>query len=93
MTGSWESGRRALRYYFHYRNGPKFHLDGKGDELEDLEAALEEGRLSARDLMGLDHGGLSDAYAGGTFEITTGDGTVVGIIAFEELSLGASPGV
>src|SRR5688572_1303808 len=84
-SGSWEYGRPVLRYYFHYRNGPEFHLDGQGDVLEGLKAALEEGRLSARELMGLDHGGLSDAYEGGTFEITTGDGTVVGIIEFERL--------
>jgi hypothetical protein len=82
-----------MRYYFHYRNGPEFHLDGEGDELENLAAALEEGRLAAREMMGLDHGGASDAYAGGTFEIATADGTVVGIIAFDELVLGAPAGV
>ncbi len=92
MSGSWDNGRSAIRYYFHYRNGPEFHLDGNGDDLQDLRAAFEEGRLAARELMGLDHGGLSDAYAGGTFEVTTADGTLVGMIPFDELFLGAPSG-
>jgi hypothetical protein len=56
-------------------------------------AALEEGRLSARDLMGLDHGGHSQGFAGGVFEITTADGKLVGIVEFDELSLGAPAAV
>jgi hypothetical protein len=77
-----------LRYFFHYRNPTQYIRDGEGDELADLAAAREEGRCSARELMGLDRGEPSSDYAGGVFEISLADDTIVAITEFSEQSLG-----
>ncbi len=48
---------------------------------------MEEGRLSARDLLALDHSEPDTTFEGGTFEIALADDVVLGIVAFEEASL------
>jgi hypothetical protein len=77
-----------MRYYFHFRSSSRYYADSEGDELADLPAAREEGRLSARELMGLDHGEPDLDYHGAVFEVATADGMIVALIQFDELLLG-----
>jgi hypothetical protein len=76
-----------MRYFFNYRTAKALVLDTEGTELLNGAAAREEGRVSARELMGLDRGGRSRKYRGGSFEINDAAGLLIGIIAFREASL------
>jgi hypothetical protein len=76
-----------LRYFFHYRDEERSIRDTRGEMHPDLASALEEGRLSARELLALDHGDPDTTFEGGTFEIALADDVVLGTVAFEEASL------
>ena len=76
-----------MRYFFHFRGKHRYFPDTEGTELPDNAAAKEEGRISARELLGLDHGGRSRLFAGGNFEITDATGLLVGVTEFLELKL------
>jgi hypothetical protein len=76
------------RYYFHYRDAQRTIRDPRGEEHPDLASAMEEGRLSARELLALDHGDPDPSFEGGAFEIALADDVVVGLVSFEEASLG-----
>ncbi len=78
-----------LRYFFHYRDAERTVRDPRGELHPDLASAMEEGRLSARELLALDHGDPDTTFEGGTFEIALADDIVLGIVPFEEASLGA----
>ena len=77
-----------MRFFFNFRSPTQFYRDTEGGEFETIADAREESRLAARELLGLDRGAPALHYAGGAFEITTEDGTVVGVVPFEELALG-----
>jgi hypothetical protein len=80
-----------MRYYFNFRSGDRYYTDGEGDEFVDLAAAYESGRVSARELMGLDRGTPDPTYVGAVFEICDGRGTVLAITNFEESLLEPQP--
>jgi hypothetical protein len=73
-----------MRFFFNFRSSTQYFRDTEGDELESVAAAIAEGRLSARGVMGLDHGGVCGDYAGGVFEITTEDGNLIGTTSFDD---------
>jgi hypothetical protein len=77
-----------VRYYFHFRSTAAYVRDSEGGEFADLEAAREEARLSARELMSLDHGEPDPGYQGGVFEITDGNSYVLAVTEFAEPRLG-----
>jgi hypothetical protein len=79
-----------MRYYFNFRNSLQYFRDPEGDELPDLAAAREEGRLSARQLMSLDHGEPDTAFDGAIFEICDALGTVLAVTHFQEALLEAA---
>jgi hypothetical protein len=76
-----------MRYFFHFRGRQGFFADIEGTELSDNSAAREEGRVSARQLLGLDNGGRSRRFAGGHFEIVDTGGLLVGTVAFQKSKL------
>jgi hypothetical protein len=45
-----------MRYFFNFWSKRGLVVDTEGTELRDGDAAREEGRISARELMGLDRG-------------------------------------
>jgi hypothetical protein len=77
-----------VRYHFNFSNGTHNLLDIEGAIFPTLGAAMEEGRLSARELLSLDHGKPDPTYAGGRYSITDEAGTVIGVILFDEAALG-----
>jgi hypothetical protein len=74
------------RYYFHYRDPERTIRDPGGEEHPDLASAMEEGRLSARELLALDRGEPDPSFQQGTFEIALADHVILGLISFEEAS-------
>jgi hypothetical protein len=76
-----------MRYHFNFRDRHRFFEDIEGQEFATLEAAVEDGRLSARELLALDHGHPDPTYRGARFEITDSDGLVRAVISFRETAL------
>lgn len=66
-----------MRYFFHFRSSRLSFDDTEGIELADNATASEEGRISARQVLGLDNGGRSRRFAGGRFEIVDANGISV----------------
>lgn len=77
-----------MRYFFNFRSCTQYYPDAEGQALADLAAAREEGRLSARELLSLDHGEPDLALEGAVFEITDESGTIVAVTTFKEALLG-----
>lgn len=73
-----------MRFFFHYRDAGRYFADLEGTELGDLAAARTEGRQSARELLGSEHGRSDRAFLRGTFEIADALGTVLAVVAFDE---------
>lgn len=76
-----------MQFHFNFSDATRTLPDLDGADFPDLPAAMEEARLSARELLGLDRGGLDSSYAGGRFSITDAAGTIIGVILFDEASL------
>jgi hypothetical protein len=72
------------RYYFHIRDAPGVALDDEGAELTDLDAARDEARASARDLLSerLKSRNLGERQ---TIEIADASGTVLETLAVEKV--------
>jgi hypothetical protein len=72
------------RYYFHIRDHDGLRKDPEGAEFATVEQAHEEAVRSARELLGqrIVRGEIID---GDAFELTTDDGTIVGIVKFKDL--------
>lgn len=77
-----------MRYHFNFSDATHNLLDSEGSDFPSLAAAMEEGRLSARELLSLDHGNPDPTYVGGRYSITNDVGKIIGVILFEEASLG-----
>ena len=77
-----------MRYFFHFKSADAAYTDSEGDELASLDAAREEARLSARELMSLDHGEPDSRFEGAVYEITDADGVVLAVTEFTEPLLG-----
>ena len=77
-----------VRYHFNFSDATRSLLDIEGADFPSLAAAIEEGRLSARELLSLDHGQPDPTYAGGRYSITNGTGEVIAVILFDEAALG-----
>lgn len=76
-----------VRYHFNFSDATRNLLDVEGAVFLTLAAAMEEGRLSARELLSLDHGKPDPTYVGGRYSITNDVGTIIGVILFDEASL------
>ena len=77
----------TARYHFNFRHSRRFFEDVEGAEFSTLAAAVEDGRLAARELLNLDRGRPDRAYHGGAFEITGPDGLIHAIVRFYESRL------
>jgi hypothetical protein len=77
-----------MRYHFNFSDATRNLPDSEGADFPSLAAAMEEGRLSARELLSLDHGSPDPTYAGGRYSVTNAAGTVIGVIVFDEAALG-----
>ena len=77
-----------VRYHFNFSDATRSLFDREGADFPNLAAAMEEGRLSARELLFLDHGQPDPTYAGGRYSITNEVGKIIGVILFEEAALG-----
>ena len=77
----------TARYHFHFRHSSRFIPDTEGAEFSTLDAAVEDGRLSARELLSLDRGTPDRAYHGGAYEITDRAGLIHAIVRFYESRL------
>jgi hypothetical protein len=73
-----------MRYFFHYADSSRRLRDPEGGEFFDIPTAREHARVSARELLALDHGEPDPTYAGGRFDISDADGNVLAVIVFEE---------
>jgi hypothetical protein len=78
-----------VRYHFNFSDANRNLPDLEGADFPTADGAMEDGRLSARELMSLDHGEPDPAYldAGGRFTIVNGVGVLIGVIHFEEALL------
>jgi hypothetical protein len=81
-----------VRYHFNFSDMTRNVADLEGAEFSSLEAAVEDGRLSARELMSLDHGEPNPTYVdvGGRFTIVDAVGAIAAVILFEEALLDSS---
>ena len=77
-----------VRYHFNFSDATRSLPDSDGADFPSLAAALEEARMSARELLSLDHGQPDPTYAGGRYSITNDAGTVIAVILFDEAALG-----
>jgi hypothetical protein len=74
----------VTRYFFNYRDPGRYFIDTEGTMLADLVAARAEGRLSAREILGCEHGELDPQFLPGRFEITDVAGEILAMIPFDE---------
>jgi hypothetical protein len=75
-----------MRYFFNYRDSLRYLPDGEGTDFLDLETARNEGRLSARELLGAERGESDPDFLDGSFEITNLGGDVLAIVTFRAAS-------
>ncbi len=75
------------RYYLHVRDGDVLITDNEGVELPDLAAAFEEARASVREfaIEALKQRRAVDRIA---IELHDGQGNLLGVIAFSDVSGG-----
>jgi hypothetical protein len=76
-----------MRYFFHYRSDVRYFPDTEGGDFANLSDAMQESRLSACELMSLDHGEPDQSFALGAFEIAAADGTILAVSQFDEETL------
>jgi len=73
-----------MRYFFHYRDAERYFADAEGTDLNDLETAQSEGRLSARELLGSERAESDPDFLAGAYEISDADGMLLAVVQFDE---------
>ena len=75
-----------MRYYFNVRDGDTYIQDPEGSELGSTEAAIDEAKANAREMMA-ERLRTGEILNGQVFEVTTETGEIIGKVSFKDALL------